>query len=123
MRLLAFYGSLILSLIVTSQVLGSANHSSGLHLQLPGQVIDIKPSSIEESQIVPLSPVSALVMITLKPDFAEKLKKQTQKAIGQTALWVWNGRVVGAETLKAPLGKDLTVPNLTAFEADLFMKQ
>ena len=113
---LAFWIILILPL------LAFANHSKGLHLQLPNKTIEIKRSCIEESQICQVGPDAAAVMLKLRADFGEQLKKQTEKAIGQTALWVWNGRVVYAQTLSAPISHDLVVPNLTMLEAEYFKK-
>lgn len=110
----------VFSLVISDMVF--ANHSNGLHLQLPGQTIDIKKNDIEDCQIFQNGPEVAFIMLRLKPVPAEHLYKLTKKDIGQPIVWIWNGRVLSMETLQSPIDTDLTVPNLTPFETDEFKR-
>jgi hypothetical protein len=100
----------------------SANHSKGLHLQLPDKAFDINYADIEELHVFQGGPQTASVMLKLKPVPAERLYKITQKALGKPAVWIWNGRALSVESLSLPIGQDLTVHNFTIFEAEEFKK-
>lgn len=97
-----------------------ANHSNGLHLQLPNKILDIQKSDIEEFQMFQVNPQTASVMLKLKPATADKLYKLTENLIGQPIVWIWNGRVISMETLKSPINNVVTVNNFTVFEAEDF---
>lgn len=98
----------------------SANHCDGLSLQLPGTTINIKTSDIDQAQAFKTSQDYLSIMLKLKPKLATQLTKLTEKEIGNTALWIWNSRVLSIEKLTAPIGKDLTVHHFKSSEADEF---
>lgn len=109
-------------LVFISQGVAEVNHSGGLHLQLPNQLIDFKLSDIENLEIVPVSKDLASIMLRFNSVAADRLYKLTQNAVGQTAVWIFDGRVLGVEKLQAPISYDLTVHNFKQFEAEDFKK-
>lgn len=100
-----------------------ANHSNGLHLQLPNEVIDINRSDIDELHVFQTDAASASIMLKLKSGSADKLQKATEKALGSTAVWIWNGRVLSVEKLKQPMSRDLTVHYFKPEEAEVFRQK
>src|SRR5947199_289435 len=108
---------LILSLF---SCIASANHSNGLHLQLPDTTVDVPICDIEDLQVVQTGDGTALVMLRLKSEPARRLYQLTKKNLGKPAMWIWNGRVLSMQKLASPLREDLTVNNFTSFEADDF---
>jgi hypothetical protein len=109
-------------LIAFYACIAAANHQAGLHLQLPNKLIDIRVKDVEEMQVFHRGPKFASIMLKLNRACADRLYKATQLAVGQSAVWIWNGRVLSVETLKTPIKDDLTVHNFTAFEVEDFEK-
>jgi hypothetical protein len=119
-------GHLVLSIIFLlgiNPAVASSNHRDGLYLQLPNAVVDIGAADIEELQVFSVDKTHAAAMFKLKQPIADRLSQTTKDAIGEMAVWIWNGRVLSIETLKTPIGKDLAVHHLTQFEADDLKKK
>lgn len=100
-----------------------ANHSKGLHLQLSeSNIIDFSFKDISDLHVFKTSCNHASVMLVLSPNAANKYARLTRGSVGTPVAWIWDGRVVGIEKLKAPLSKDLTIHHLTNQEAEDFRK-
>lgn len=95
-----------------------ANHSKGLHIQLPDKTIDISTKEIEEAQQFKLDDKHFGVMLRLNSAAGTRLTQATRNLRGKDALWIWNGRAVYMQKLQAPLDTDINVLNLTAQEAN-----
>jgi preprotein translocase subunit SecD len=109
----------LLILFIACQV-QAQNHRNGLCLQLADTTVDINKKDIEQMEVAATTPGHAVVLLKLRPSATKKLHKLTEKALGQSMLWVWNGRVLSMVTLESPLDSDVTVSNFTSQEAEQF---
>ncbi len=96
--------------------------ANGLHVQVRDKMMDITKNDVEELQIFQSGKGVAAALLRLRPEAAERLQRLTEKNIGQQVLWIWKGRVLCAQKLRAPLGEDIAVHNFTTFEAEDFEK-
>lgn len=104
-------------------VVHANNHRQGLTLQLEHQFVDIKPYEVEQLQVASKTPARAVVLLKLNERSITRLRSITKNAIGQHAVWIWNGRVVAINTLHGPLDADLAIDNFTPQEAEQFLKE
>jgi preprotein translocase subunit SecD len=109
----------LLILFVACQV-QAQNHRNGLCFQLADTTVDINKKDIEQMQVATTTPGYAVVLLKLRPSATKKLHKLTEKALGQSMIWIWNGRVLSMVTLQSPLDSDVTVSNFTSQEAEQF---
>lgn len=99
-----------------------ANHSTGLHLQLPEKTVDINFIDIEEVQVFATDSNHSALMLKLKPKISAQLTHLTENLVGQPVVWIWNGRVLSMEKLQEPISKDVSIFNFTPQEAEEISK-
>lgn len=108
--------------LVTISCSSFANHSKGLHLQLPDKTVDILPKDIEEAQLFKVNQNQTGIMLRLSSNAGAKLTTLTQSLIGVDVYWIWNGRVLSVQKLHEPLSTDVNIFNLTDEEAEAMAK-
>lgn len=91
---------------------------TGLHLQLPNSIIDIKKQDVQELHVFQLDALHSGIMLKLTEKTGNRLAAQTQSLVGEEVVWIWNGRVVGVEKLANKMSQDVNVLNLTKQEAE-----
>lgn len=109
-------------LVFVSAVAATMNHAQGLSLQIKDKYFEFKSNNIEQAVVTILSDKKAAILLKLKPQAASLLHSLTESAIGETALWIWNGKIICLNKLNTALDKDLTVFNIDPDEAERFVK-
>lgn len=100
----------------------SMNHAQGLRLQVGQNFFEITRSNTEQALVAIMPDKKAAILIKLKPEAARQLNQISQTEIGQTVMWIWNGKIIGMKKISTALDKDLTVFNFDPDEAEHFVK-
>jgi hypothetical protein len=108
--------------VIISLGVSAQNHLSGLHLQLNNTVIDFDRRNVQEAILFSEDQTHAGIILRMNPATAQRLQTLMQKMIGQTGLWIWDGKIIATYQITGMNDDSLTVFHLPKKDAEQFVK-